>query len=453
MTVVVFLGPTLPVDEAKRIVDGVYLGPVSQGDVYRASRQRPDAIAIVDGYFNQVPAVWHKEILWALASGIRVFGSSSMGALRAAELEHFGMVGVGKIFEAFRSGELEDDDEVALLHASVEDGYLPITEAMVNVRATLLEAERQGVLRPASRVVLEETMKRLNYTSRCYQTMVALAAESHAVDPEELEVFVRWLPTGRVDQKAADAIHMLQCVKQALSSAEPPSPVQFDFAYTAVFDELRRTAGSFDASGEGSGTAVFTGAVLDEARLAPDWERHYWQGLSRRLALQEAQRYGLKVDEQVLFEAIVQFRRRRNLLAPADLDSWLVENHLTRAEFVRLMETDAKVGAIRKVLEVGVQEEILDSLRLESRYAELAERAIRKRAILEAVDANPPSPEVYEAALASYFEENVGCGSAKLPGLAAARGFANADALLRTVLVEHIYQQSTGDRGDDTHSP
>ena len=45
--------------------------PVGQGDVYRAAtRYRPRAIGIVDGYFHQVPSVWHKEILWAMAEGI-----------------------------------------------------------------------------------------------------------------------------------------------------------------------------------------------------------------------------------------------------------------------------------------------------------------------------------------------------------------------------------------------
>ena len=59
------------------------------------------AIGIVDGYFEGVLSVWHKEILWAMAEGIHVFGSASMGALRAAELHPFGMHGTGRIFEAF----------------------------------------------------------------------------------------------------------------------------------------------------------------------------------------------------------------------------------------------------------------------------------------------------------------------------------------------------------------
>ena len=96
---------TLSAGEVAERAPGVTCAPpAAQGDVYRAALSRPVAIGLVDGYFERVPAVWHKEILWALSQGIHVFGSASMGALRAAELAPFGMVGVGAIFEAYRDG-------------------------------------------------------------------------------------------------------------------------------------------------------------------------------------------------------------------------------------------------------------------------------------------------------------------------------------------------------------
>ena len=60
-----------------------------------------------------------------MSQGIHVFGSASMGALRA-ELCPFGMVGVGRIFEAYRDGELEDDDEVAVIHGPPRPAILPV---------------------------------------------------------------------------------------------------------------------------------------------------------------------------------------------------------------------------------------------------------------------------------------------------------------------------------------
>ena len=81
----VMAGPTIGRDDIYDTMgeDGgevVLLPPASQGDVYAATRFRPWAIGIVDGYFERVPAVWHKEILWAMSQGVRVYGAASMGA-------------------------------------------------------------------------------------------------------------------------------------------------------------------------------------------------------------------------------------------------------------------------------------------------------------------------------------------------------------------------------------
>ena len=121
MNIVVFCGPTIPRGAVLEILpEAVVHPPAQQGDLYRAALQGPDAIALIDGYFRQVPSVWHKEILWALSNRIPVYGAASIGALRAAELDTMGMVGVGSVYAAYRDGLLEDDDEVAVAHASAD---------------------------------------------------------------------------------------------------------------------------------------------------------------------------------------------------------------------------------------------------------------------------------------------------------------------------------------------
>ena len=156
MSIAVFAGPSL--DRADASVPGItYLPPAAEGDIYRAARQGPRAIGLIDGYFEAQPAVWHKEILWAMSQGIHVFGAASMGALRAAELWSFGMVGAGTIYRAYRRGTLIDDAEVAVLHGPAELGYPSVTEALVNVRANLSRAgegravERRAPARTAER--------------------------------------------------------------------------------------------------------------------------------------------------------------------------------------------------------------------------------------------------------------------------------------------------------------
>ncbi len=99
---IVFLGPSLPRAEAKRLApSATFWPPARQGDVFRALDRRPRAIALIDGVFEGAPSVWHHELRAALAAGVTVFGASSMGALRAAELRDEGMIGVGQVYEQY----------------------------------------------------------------------------------------------------------------------------------------------------------------------------------------------------------------------------------------------------------------------------------------------------------------------------------------------------------------
>ena len=171
----------------KSYLDAVYLPPVKYGDVYRIVRlYQPQVIGIIDGYFNQVPSVWHKEILWAINRGTAVFGASSMGALRAAELESLGMIGCGKIFEAYQKSVLppyvdevfEDDDEVAVTHAPPELGYQALSEAMVNIRVTLAKAQQQQIIDVETRKLLIAIAKKAVFIQNAsYQHMMDLARQ------------------------------------------------------------------------------------------------------------------------------------------------------------------------------------------------------------------------------------------------------------------------------------
>jgi hypothetical protein len=228
----IFAGPTLPPRDPARALAAAWLPPAQHGDVYRAVlRRRPRAIGIVDGLFESVPSVWHKEILWAMAQGVHVFGAASMGALRAAELAPFGMRGVGVIYEAYRDGELhgepfEDDDEVAVVHGPPDSGYLAASEAMVNIRCTLAAAERDGVIDGASRAALAAAAKAQFFPERSYASLL------EKVPCPALEA---WLPAGRVDRKRADALAMLQALQAFLETDPPSAAPPFDFERTTLW--------------------------------------------------------------------------------------------------------------------------------------------------------------------------------------------------------------------------
>jgi hypothetical protein len=236
---IIFLGPTLSHAQAHAEFAAEYLPPAAYGDLYRAALRKPAMIGLVDGLFERVPAVWHKEILWAVHEGIHVYGSASMGALRAAELAAFGMAGVGQIFEAYHTGAIEDDDEVAVVHADAEHDFRPLSVALVNIRATLARAEAEHVISGSLRTTLLVLAKQRFYPQRDYQTLIA-DARAAGVPMAELAQLQAWLPDHQVDQKRADARTMVQAMRIHAESGVRPKQVQFHFEHTNAWERVVR---------------------------------------------------------------------------------------------------------------------------------------------------------------------------------------------------------------------
>jgi hypothetical protein len=238
MRAVIFAGPSLPPNARPAHPHIEWLPPVRQGDLYRAALTRPAAIGVIDGYFEVTPTVWHKEILWAMVQGICVFGAASIGALRAAELDAFGMRGIGRIYEDLRDGILENDDEVAVLHGPAELGYPPVTEAMVNIRATLIAAANDGIIAPSLVDRLTAAAKSFFYKERTWQAVLDTTAVSNAAAARAR--LKAWLPTGRVDQKRRDALAMLEAISAHLVTGAPPLKVDYQLADTAAWRQAAR---------------------------------------------------------------------------------------------------------------------------------------------------------------------------------------------------------------------
>lgn len=212
-SVIVFLGPSLPRPEAAKALDAAFRPPACRGDIHRALRERCRTIVLIDGEFHGRPSVWHREILDAIAEGVTVHGSSSMGALRAAELHSFGMVGHGRIFEWYRDGVIEADDEVALTYGPQELGYPPFSEPLVNIRATLAAAV-PALISDEERDCLIAHAQSLHYPQRSFSALLdgGPAAGWSAGRRAALADFFRH---ARIDRKQQDAVEALQSVAAA----------------------------------------------------------------------------------------------------------------------------------------------------------------------------------------------------------------------------------------------
>ena len=216
----VFLGPTLPQPKAAALLPASVWPPARRGDIYRVLAEGYTTIVLIDGEFHGSPSVWQREIADALAEGAVVHGASSMGAIRAAELHSFGMIGHGKIFEWYRDGAIVADDEVALGYGPPELGYPALSEPLVNIRATL-QAATPEVIAPEERDQLIEFIQGLYFLERSFAALIerSPAAEWPAERRHRLAQFLR---QGRIDQKREDAVVALTAVATNMFKRCPP---------------------------------------------------------------------------------------------------------------------------------------------------------------------------------------------------------------------------------------
>lgn len=358
LQLVVFLGPTLPLQQARALLQADYRPPAAQGDVYRAARTRPLAIGLIDGVFHHEPSVWHKEILWALSQGVHVFGASSMGALRAAELHPFGMVGVGRVFEDFRDGRLDADDEVALVHGPAETGWLPLSEPLVDLRATLHAAQAAGVLDANEAAGLTGLAKGLHYPERNWSRLLPLAAE-HGIAAARLQALQAWLPGGRVARKQADAIELLQLMQQRCTPALEPMQVDFAFEDSLFWAELQAAV---DA--EVAPLSADERRTLDALRADPEAAAAAeGQALAWMLAAQHAGTQGQGVEAAAMLAASRDFCARHGLQDEAAVDGWLRQHGLTEEDLHRLLAWHAPACALRDAHRERLDAVLLDVLR------------------------------------------------------------------------------------------
>lgn len=214
MKPLVFAGPSLHGTGVHGGQDFDKVAPARCGDLMRAVLDGRKVIGLIDGVFESGPSVWHKEILFALDAGCSVLGAASMGALRAAECWQFGMVGIGGIFEDYRSGRRNADADVALVHGPAEIGHLPLTVPLVDVADGV---ERMHV----ARVLDEERAKavlavagRTHFKSRTWKQVLTGAGL-----PGELQkAALGWIAASGPSLKTRDALLLLDTL-----GTPPPS--------------------------------------------------------------------------------------------------------------------------------------------------------------------------------------------------------------------------------------
>ena len=384
MKSVVFLGPSLPLAEARAVLpDALYLPPAGQSDLLSVvTTYRPDVIGLIDGVFKQTLSVWHKEILYALERGVRVYGASSMGALRAAETDDFGMIGVGEIYRQYATGEINDDDEVALEHSDADHDYLPLSEPMVNLRATFRRAAEEGVIDDDWCERLTEIAKALYFPDRTYPAVFRRAKEA-GIPGAMLERLREFVASSAVDLKREDALALLRTVRDL---PDPLPPVETPF--TMMRSHLFRAQYDRDRTVRHREVDVSLASIGDYVALhAPDFNELNFAAMNRSLATVLASLLDVQVSPQEVALERWRFRVKHRLKADDALAAWLVANDLSEEEFGELMHEVAICRRLQRWFMVRQHFErttktVLNELRLRNRYEQYADEAAEQERIL-----------------------------------------------------------------------
>jgi hypothetical protein len=329
-SIAVFLGPSLPKHQARQILDARYYPPASKGDIYKIIASGVKAIILIDGIFHSRPSVWHRELVQAIEEGIQVFGASSMGALRAVELEPFGMVGCGTVFQWYRDGAIDGDDEVALVHAPEESGFAAMSEPLVNIRYTLLNAVAENYLTAEQASDLIDYAKQLYYPERSYRQLIE-SPVMKGFPPETATQLQHYLRDRTMDVKRMDAIAVLK-LYASLGSERTIEPKQrFSYPSTDLQFERLKTVGFATPNG-----LVLGKEILQLLKQDLELQAKMRSQLSKRcFLLTWARQNQISFPQEQWHSYLEQWRHKYNIVDEAQ---WLRSNGLTLATYQEILE-------------------------------------------------------------------------------------------------------------------
>lgn len=216
--IIVYTGLSLPFDEAKEILDSsddvevIYKKPIQRGDLGSAIKENPDIIAIIDGVFHQNSAVGHKEILGVMNKGIKVYGASSMGALRASELDTLGMIGVGYVYGQYATGKVDSDDDVAVMLDA--DTLEALSEPLINMDYVFSNAVSENIIDESEKDELIKIAKDTYYPQRNYAQTLSKSGLSDDKKGNLID-FIRQSP----DIKKEDAKELLETINNEIGKS------------------------------------------------------------------------------------------------------------------------------------------------------------------------------------------------------------------------------------------
>lgn len=375
--VLIFTGPSLDHDSIREVLpNAIIRPPARQGDIISDMMEfEPTHVILLEGTFHQSLSVWHKELAWALQiPGVRgVYGASSMGALRAADLADFGMIGSGRIFNWYYEGVVTDESEVAAVYQEgPNQRFASYTVPLVNVRGALLKGLELEVLEEEAAAEIFAKARSIHWTERTKRALEALGGP----------VLIAMLEAH--DQKAIDALELLYKFRE-LKPVEGFTKFTEDALSLLFSAQFERDRAVFVGSRRVKLQDLEAFVTLHDQ----EYEEHIAAADNRMLALFLADIYRIGYSTEELDAEWQHFNVKMGLRSLAEHDRWLRENHMNGKELVRLMAEEVRLRKLRRALMTRSgprrrTQRLLDYLKISRRYAYWANAAARHEELISA---------------------------------------------------------------------
>jgi TfuA protein len=216
--VVVFVGPSLDPEKARTILEADYRPPAKKGDLIKlimSLDEKETVVGLIDGYFLlDYPPTPIEVYQLIVRPNTVVIGSSSIGALRAVELEKFGMIGIGKIFQLFKLGKLDADDEVAVTFS--QDLYRLQSEAMVDIRYNLYLSLKRGFVDKETKDAIAKVAKSIYFPYRTYQNIIEETIKNYPQLENKTRRFEAYILRNRKSLKERDALKLIEHIRDMI---------------------------------------------------------------------------------------------------------------------------------------------------------------------------------------------------------------------------------------------
>jgi hypothetical protein len=234
-----FSGPTLNSTQLSIFPQVSFLPPIKSGDLNTLllnKSNRVQSVIIIDGLYHSSLSIRHKEIIAAIKRGIKVYGAGSIGALRAAELNGYGMIGHGEVFHYYANNLITSDDEVSVVH----DPCSPFTSyslPTINLRLSIPSLIKQGLISGIQSSDLLSFYESLHYTERTRSRFIHYLKEV-GLDPSLVDHIT--------DYKLKDSIELLSHVTSTsndrtmnICDTQKQNHVDFGYYFENFFTDQR----------------------------------------------------------------------------------------------------------------------------------------------------------------------------------------------------------------------